>query len=217
MPVKDNVRYEIIPRKVNEGRKWITVILENKDSRDISGASVELHSTDSSAISVRSTGEFVPNISQDEEVQLPFQIDAKRTAELFIVLDGIQETRPLHWLSSFITVSVGEPRVEITSLFVLSEAYARLETELETEATLEAHTKTGNLTARFWVETPEGELLDLGEENISTMDDGEVKKVSASYVTAIEGLHRFYVYLYEGNKLLERKTDRILVGREEMV
>lgn len=217
MPVKQNISYDIIPREVNEGRKWITVVLENKGNKDISGASVELHSTDSSAISVRSTGEFVPNLSQDEEVQLPFQIDAKRTAELFIVLDGIQESRPLHWLSSFLTVSVGEPVAEITSLFVLTEPYARLSTELEAETTLRAHAKVGNLTARFWVETPDGDLLNLGEENISEMDEGDIETVSTTYVTAAEGLHRFYTYLYEGDKLLERKTDRILVGREGMI
>jgi hypothetical protein len=132
-------------------------------------------------------------------------------------LDGIQEARPLHWLSSFMAVSVGEPLAEITSFFVLTEPYARVETELETEATLKAHTKVENLTIRFWVEVPEGDLFNLGDEHVPVMDEGDVERVRATYVTAVEGLHRFYVYLYEDDRLLYNETDRILVGREEMI
>jgi len=215
MPIKDNIRYEINPREIEEGRKWVTVTLENNFLDRIMAVSIELYSTDSMAINVIGSGEFVPLLEHNEETIIPFQLVASKTTELYITVEGTKDGTPFYWVSPFMTIQVGAPVAEIASLFVLTEPYPILTKELEAEATIIANTRVVDLRARFWVDTPRGEYLQVSEDRIFSMEKDEVETVSATYLTDEEGLHRFYVYLYDGTELLDKETDTVVVIEEE--
>ena len=99
MPVKDEIRYEINPSEIEAGKKWLTVEIENNSLEELVGVSVELHSTDSNAINILGSGDFVPSLSPNEEALLSFQVRAMRTADEYIVLDGEKGNFPYYWVS----------------------------------------------------------------------------------------------------------------------
>jgi len=54
----------------------------------------------------------------------------------------------------------------------------------------------------------------MGESDLHALEEGEVESVTVDYITSEEGMHRFYVYLYDGENLVDSATDRVLVTKE---
>jgi hypothetical protein len=153
--------------------------------------------------------------SPEEEVILTYKVRAQRTTDVYVILDGLKGGDPFYWESPYITLDIGAPIAEIISLLVLSEPYPYLTKDLTAECTIFGNETTINLTVHFWVDTPFEESVDHGEVYVPSVKKGGFQTVRAEYITAEEGLHRFYAYLYDGIKLLDRETDLIYVREEE--
>ena len=215
MPIREPIRYELSPRKLDVGEQWLTLTLENVSDDEMTSVSVNLNTTNFVDLEVLGTGEFIPAMRPEEEVILTFKVRAQRTTDVYVILDGLKDGDPFYWESPYITIDIGAPIAEITSLFVLSEPYPYLTKDLQAECTVFGNEAATGLTVHFWVDTPSEESVDLGEVGVPALKKGGFQTVRAEYITAEEGLHRFYAYLYDGIKLLDRETDLIYVREEE--
>jgi len=156
MPIREPIRYELSPRKLDVGEQWLTLTLENVSDDEMTSVSVNLNTTNFVDLEVLGTGEFVPAMRPEEEVILTFKVRAQRTTDVYVILDGLKDGDPFYWESPYITIDIGAPIAEITSLFVLSEPYPYLTKDLKAECTVFGNEAATGLTVHFWVDTPSG-------------------------------------------------------------
>ena len=58
--------------------------------------SVNLNTTNFIDLEVLGTGEFVPVMRPEEEVMITFKVRAQRTADVYLILDGLKEGDPFY-------------------------------------------------------------------------------------------------------------------------
>ena len=214
MPVLGPVKYEVVTKAINEGNQWVTVMVENVGDEEITGLSVELHSLNTYNLDATGTGEYIPSLRPNEEAYLNFQVRARLSTDIYFVFDGSIGEASFNWQSPYSHILVGEPSAEIASFFVLSEPYPYLVKDLTAEVRVRGNIPSSSLSVQFWVSTPDGDYINMGESDLPALEEGEVESVTVDYITSEEGMHRFYVYLYDGENLVDSATDRVLVTKE---
>jgi hypothetical protein len=208
------LEYEIEDKSLNEGKQWLTVKVENISDQNISGLSVELHSLNSYNLDVIGSDEYVPVLRPNEETFLVFQVRARMSSDVYLVFEGSTDGASFTWQSPYTYIMVGAPVAEIQSFFVMTEPYPYLVKDLNAEAVVRGNTFSTELSISFWVSTPDGSYVKMAEENVASLDKGEIETISADYITGQEGMHRFYAYLYDGENLIDSDTDRVYVTQE---
>lgn len=214
MPKLGPLRYEVTTKIINEGKQWLTVEVENVTDQNIRALSVDLNSLNSYNIDVLGTGEYIPLLRPNEETFLTFQVRARRSTDVYLVFEGATDGAIFTWESPYTYIMVGTPVAEIQSFFVLSEPYPYLVKDLNAEARVKGNVFSSDLSVHFWVSTPAGDYVKMGEVDIPSISEGEIKTVTSSYITSEEGIHRFYAYLYVNDNLIDSETDRVYVTKE---
>ena len=215
MPGKYPFEYEITPRRVGEGTRWIEVELKNVGTDDMENIEVRLNSLDDYGIDVNENSKFVDALDVGESTTIPFQLNVRRRGAVYISVDGWIEDTRLHWESPDIQLVTGQEMAEITRFFALSEPYAALGKPVTCEATVESLTGTDNMVLEFWVERPDGEMLSIEKTGTGTMAAGEVESFNGRFTAEQEGIYTLHVYLYAGDARIERldyAVDHLSVG-----
>jgi hypothetical protein len=211
MAVKHPIEYELSPKNVSAGMRWLTLRLKNVGEANLIGMDVKLNSLDAYDIYVYGTGSYVAVLKPGEEEIVPFQTLATATGRLYASLDGWQGSALFHWESPRIAVSVGDDVAKLTSLFALTQPYPRRGERIRFEAVLRGSSQSERLRLEFWAETPSGEFIELGQVETQTLSNDEQARYSAEITPDEEGMYTIYAYLYDGARRIGHEVEQVYV------
>ena len=211
MPVRYPIEYEVNPRLVEPGWRWLTCTLKNVGSRSLIALEIKINSVDDYGLRVLATGGFGPELHPEEQHVYPFQVAANQTAGVYVSIDGRSDGSPFHWESPSVLVSVGQEAAELVSLFALSEPYPPVGERVRCEATLRGLAKSQGLRLEFWADTPAGNFETLGEIETKRLDAGEEAAYATEFLPKDTGMYTIYAYLFDGIRRIGRRTEHVYV------
>lgn len=212
MGIKHPFQYELSPERVEAGRRWLTLTLQNIDEETLSRLDVRLNSLDSYSISVYGTGQYVARLKPQGKTALAFQVSANATGGVYVTIDGWKGGDFFHWETPAIPVLVSQDAAELVSLFALSEPRAELGEPIECEATVRSIILSSGLEIEFWLETPGGALLSLAKMPVKTMQPEEIARYSVEIEPETEGIYILHAYLYDGRQRIDHATEYISIS-----
>lgn len=211
MPVKYPIEYELAPRNVSTGMRWLTLRLKNVGETNLIGLEVKLNSLDAYDIYVYGTGSYVASLKPGQEEIVPFQTLATATGRVYTSLDGWQGAALFHWESPRISLKVGEDVAELVSLFALTQPYTHQSEQIRFEAVLRGSSQSERLRLEFWAETPSGAFIELGKVETQTLSENEQASYSAEITPEEEGMYTLYAYLYDGARRIGHELEQVYV------
>jgi len=211
MTIKYPIEYELTPKNVATGTRWVTLTLKNISDESLTGLDVRLNSLDAYGLNVYGTGSYVSILSPNEEKEIPFQVSANRTTSVYTSVDGWRDGNPFHWESPAILITVGEEVAELVSLFAMTEPYPPAKKTIKCEATVRGLAESEGLRLEFWADTPGGEFEELATVETAELDTGETARYTAEITVEERGSYTVYAYLYDGMRRIGRKTEHIYV------
>lgn len=214
MATRYPIEYDLRPKTMPTGRRWMTLTVKNIGVQPLTGLDVRLHSLDPYGITIFGTGEYIPILGQDEERLVTYQVSASSPTSLYVSIDAWQDGRPFHWESPYLSVIVGERVAEIVNAFAMTAPYAALEEKIDVEATVRAEADIDGLTLEFWADTPSGEFKQLGSTQTKSMKSGEEATYSAEFTPEEDGSYKVYVYLYDDGRRIDREIDYVFAGSQ---
>jgi len=205
------IEYELSPSTIDAGTRWLTLRVKNLGSNVLTALDVRLNSLDAYSITVYGTGSYVATLTPEEEKQLFFQVLASTSTDLYVSIDGRKKSKPFHWESPSIPVTVGREIAELVSLVALTEPYLPVQKGVKCEAVVRGITQDGDLKLEFWANTPSGTFKELATIETKPLDIGEIARYSAEIVVSEAGAYTIYAYLYDGARRIGRKVEHIYV------
>ena len=207
--------YELSPRRVKPGTRWLTLQLENIGSEELTGLDVRLHAVDPYGISVYGTGSYVTSLPPKKEQVIAFRVSANTTSSLYGTVEGWRGMAPFYWETPDMLVMVGQQVAELLNLFAMTEPYPPRGKEIKCEATLRGVTHSKGLRLEFWADTPSDTLEELATIQVKTLSADETARYATAFTPQEEGAYTIYAYLYDGVVRIGRKTEYIYVTGTE--
>lgn len=211
MPIRYPIEYEINPKSVEPGWRWLTCTLKNVGAETLTGLELKLNSVDDYGVRVLGTGSFVPELEPEGQHVYPFQVAANKTASVYISVDGRRDGAAFHWESPSVLVAVGKEVAELVSLFAMSEPYPPVGEKVRCEATVRGLTQSRGLRLEFWADTPSSQFEALGEIETKPLEAGEEAVYAAEFLPEDEGMYTIYAYLFDGVRRIGRQTENVYV------
>ena len=165
MALRYPIEYELTPKNIKARRRWLSLRLKNVSSNTISALDIRLNSLDVYSVSVYGTGSYVSVLQPDEEIILPFQVQANASGSVYVTADGFRDGVNFHWETPAVPLTVGEEVAKLVSLYAMTEPYPLLGDRIECEATIRGLDDTKGVTLEFWAENPN--LARLGARGIT--------------------------------------------------
>jgi hypothetical protein len=214
MAIRYPIQYELSPKRMDPGRRWLTLNIKNLGAEDLTGLDIRLNSLDIYSLSVLGTGSYVSVLEPEEERILPFQVSANSTGSVYISVDGWQDGESFHWESPGALITVGREVAELVSLFAMTEPYPPLRKTIRCEANVRGLAESEGLRLEFWADTPSGEFEELATVETKQLSAGEEARYSAGITPEEEGLYTLYAYLYDGVRRIGREVETVYVRQE---
>lgn len=211
MPMRFPIEYELQPRYVDAGWRWLTVTLENVGQKTLSALEIRLNSYDDYALRALGTGNYIDALEPEERRVEAFQVAANHTGSVYLTAEGLQGTKPFHWESPLLRITVGTEVGELLHLFAVSEPYPPAGERIRLEATVRGLIPGHSLELEFWADPPHGKFQHLGRVQTKELEAGEQAVYAAEFQPHEEGLYTLYAYLYDGIQRIGRETERIWV------
>ena len=211
MAIKYPIQYELDPKSITAGMRWLTLTVKNIGNENLIGLDVRLNSLDAYNIYVYGTGTYVAVLKPGEEEVIPCQTLATASGQVYASLDGWIGAALFHWESQRMIVRVGEDVAELVSLFAMTAPYPRLGERIRFEAILQGSSDSERLRLEFWAETPSGEFIELVKVETETLSAGEQAQYAAEIEPEQEGMYTIYAYLYDGAKRIGHELERVYV------
>lgn len=214
MKIRYPLAFDLIPKEIDTGQKWLTLRIKNIGKSKIMNLDVQLNSLDSYYLNPINESEFIYELDPNEETKIPFQVHAHATSNVYVSVESITEKgEPLFVESPSMNIRVGFTPAEIQSMFVLSEPYPVPEETIKCESSILGLKDTGELELEFWAETPKDRFEELAVMKTKSIDPGEIAKYSAEITPENEGLYKIHAYLHDGHSRIDHKTDIIYVKK----
>lgn len=211
MGIRYPIQYDLSPKTIDVGRRWLTLELENIGAENLTGLDVRLNTLDVYSISVYGTGSYLSELGPNEEQMISFQVSANSTGSVYVSIDGWRDGEPFHWESPGLLITVGREVAELVSLFAMTEPYPPLGEMMRCEATVRGLAESEGLRVEFWALTPSGEFNELATVETKQLSAGEEARYAAEITPEEEGLYTLYAYLYDGVRRIGRKVETVHV------
>jgi hypothetical protein len=211
MAIRYPIEYDLSPKSVDVGMRWLTLTLKNIGAQTLTALDVRLNSLDVYSINVYGTGSYISILEPGEEQVLAFQASANYTTSVYVSLDGWEDGGRFHWESPAILVTVGQEVAELATLFAMTEPYPIRGEMIKCEASIRGLAKSEGLDLEFWAETPGGEFQELAKIETKELAAGEEARYSAEITPDEKGLHTIYAYLYDGVRRIGREVEYVYV------
>jgi len=209
------IAYEMSPKEIERGTRWLTLSLKNVGEKPLSGLGVRLHSMDDYSIAVAGEGDYVDIVEPGAEEEIPYRVSADLTGRVYASVEGWRGEEQFEWESPGIVIRVGDPAAELVSVFAMTAPYPDPGEELRCEALVRGMEPSGELRLEFWAQQPRGAFDELATFDNIKVETGEKN----SYVTTIrpehEGEYVVHAYLYDGERRIGHALDRVYVGKQE--
>jgi hypothetical protein len=211
MAFKHPIEYELSPKNVSAGMRWLTLRLKNVGDQNLIGLDAKLNSLDGYCIYVHGTGSYISVLKPGQEEVVPFQCLATATGRVYASLDGWEGAALFHWESPRVEVKVGEDVAKLMSLFALTQPYPHTGDRIQFEAVLSGASDSERLRLEFWAETPSGAFIELGRVETRALSENEQARYSAEIVPDEQGMYTLYAYLYDGAKRIGHELEQVYV------
>jgi hypothetical protein len=211
MAVKHPIEYELVPKNLSAGMRWLTLHLKNVGESNLIGLDARLNSLDAYDIYVYGTGSYLAVLKPGDQEIVPFQTLATATGRVYASLDGWQGATLFHWESPRIPVSVGEDVAELMSLFSLTQPYPHKGERIRFEAVLRGSSHSERLRLEFWAEAPSGAFIELATVETQALSKGEQARYSAEFMPEEKGMYTLYAYLYDGARRIGHEVEQVHV------
>ena len=102
------IEYELDPTSIDRGSNWLTLRLKNTSRDTLRGVDVQLHSLDTSYLTVYGAwygfgaGQYLKELKPNEEKELTFRVNAYGSADVYITVLS-REDKNLFWWESGLT------------------------------------------------------------------------------------------------------------------
>ncbi len=207
MGMRYPLEYELSPKRIEPGVRWLTLRVKNVGTQALTSLDVRLNSLDAYSISVLGRGSYIAGLAPTEERVLNFQVSASFSTSLYVSVDGWQDGETFHWESPYVPLVVGREVAELVSLFAMAAPYLTLKEKISVEATVRGLAPTDGVRLEFWADTPGGEFEELADVETKALSDGEQATYSAEFTPQEEGVYTIYAYLYDDGRRLDRETE----------
>lgn len=211
--------YDLSPSEIEKGSNWVTLKLKNIGHETLTDLDVQLHSVDTYNLSIFGSwsygaGQFIGKLGPNEEKDLLFRVNAVGSADVYAILKGRKDGKYFWWESSCGRMRVSDEKAHLESLLVLSNPYTTIGKTISAEATIKGLRKNGELKLEFWVEYPSGKNEQQAAIDIKDLPVGEKSRYTAEFTPKETGRYSVYVYLFDGWKRIDHKTNYIFAIRE---
>jgi hypothetical protein len=197
MALKHPIEYELRPRQIEPGTRWLTLRLKNVGGEPLRSLDVRLNSLDTYSVSVQGLGRFWGLMPAGEEMEFPFQVLADSSGRLYASIDAWKDREQFHWESPGVLIAVGEPMAELVTLSAVADEHPGEGITIRCEAVVRGLCDYEGLQLSFLAETPAGELKELQTVE-ATGCVGEQQIYGARMETDQEGLFTIHAYLNDG-------------------
>jgi hypothetical protein len=211
MPTKYPIEYELEPKIISMGARWVTLTIKNVGSENLIGLDVKLNSLDAYSISVYGAGHYVASLKPGEEFIVPFRVLVNSSDFVYVSVDGMQKTRVLHWESPRIPLTSGEDSATLVSLFALTKPYPPRGERILVEATLQGKAQNEDLRLEFWAQDPGENFKELGTVQPKDLLEKERARYTVEFVPEQDGMYTVYAYLYDGAKRVGHELEQVYV------
>lgn len=211
MAVKFPVEYELKPKLVDVGSRWLTLTLKNVSSMTLSELDVRLNSLDSYDLYVFGPGSYVAELKPNEITSLHYNVSAIRSSSAYISVDGRKDGTSFSWESPLIYIDVDIEAARLVSLFAMIEPYPPIGETIRCEATLRGISENDGLSLEFWANSPSGDFEKVGTIETKSLAPDEVATYSTEFEPKEEGLHSIYAYLFDDGKRIGREIEVVHV------
>jgi hypothetical protein len=206
--------YEFTPSEIDVGTNWVTLKLKNIGSETLKDLDVQLHSLDTSNLTVYGigffgAGHYISDLGPNEKRELVFRVNAIGSADVYATIKARSDGKYFSWESSWTYIRLREEKAEIGHLLVLSNPYTTIGKTLSVEATIKGLRKSTGLRLEFWVETPMGKNEQQAAIDIKDLPIGEEARYTAEFTPKEMGYYTIYAYLYDGWTRISYKTETI--------
>lgn len=213
MRLKRPFEYDIKPNKLNRGDNWITVDLKNMSADVLSHLDIQLHSLDSLFINVYNKSSYITEIQPKDIRSIPSHLQVNGNARLYVTITGYRDGVYFFWETPVKKMQIRSDIAEIQELFILTHPYTAIGKTIEVEAILKAIKVGKKLELSFWVDTKNETMKKIADIETKELEEGEEIRYSVEFTPRKEGIHEIYAYLYDGNKILGRKTNTMYVQK----
>ena len=214
MKIRYPLAFEIFPKEIDAGEKWLTLRIKNIGKSKLLNLDVQLNSLDSYYLKGINDSEFIYELEPDEETKIPFKVKATATSSVYVSVESMTEDgKPLFVESPSVTIRIGYVPAEIRTMFVLTRPYPVPEETIKCESTIIGLKRSNELNLEFWADTPSEKFELLASMKTKQFDAGEIGKYSAEITPEDEGVYEIHAYLYDGDKRVDHKTDTIFVKK----
>lgn len=211
MAIRYPIEYDLSPRKVEAGRRWLTLNLKNIGTKDLTLLDVRLNSLDVYALNVLDTGKYIPSLVPNEEKKIPFQVSADISSQVYVTINGLENSSPFYWESPAMILAVGQEVAELTSVFAMTAPYSLIGKTIHCEATVRSLTHNRGLNLQIWASTPSEEFIELLDVETDELPAGEVERYTTEFTPEERGMYTIYAYLYNNGNRIGRRLDEVYV------
>ncbi len=212
MGLRYPLEYELTPKNLTAGTRWLTLRLKNVGADALTSLDVRLNTLDPYSINVYGSGSYIPVLNAGEQRTLAFQVSAVTTTSLYVSIDGWKDGESFHWETPYVLLTVGEEAAELTSLFAMTEPYPAMNETIRCEATIRGLSDSEELSLEFWANTPSGDFEELATIQTKALSVGEEARYSTEVTVEESGMYTIYAYLYDGMKRIGRRTEYLYVS-----
>jgi len=210
--------YELSPSEIDVGANWVTLKLKNIGSDTLKALDIQLHSQDTSNLTVYGTGlfgagQYLSELKPNEENELVFRVNAIGSADVYATIKAHSDGKYFHWESGWTYVKLREEKAEIGYLLVLSNPFTTMGKTISAEATVKGLQKSSELRLEFWVEAPVGKSEKQASIDLKNLAVGEEARYTAEFTPKETGYYTIYAYLYDGWKRIGYETESIYVRK----
>jgi hypothetical protein len=213
LKLKYPIEYEVEPTHVEKGIHWLTLKIKNIGVETLRRVDVRLHSTDTFCLTVYGEGHFIAELKPDEQREVVTRVSVSGSANVHATIDARKKGEFFWWDSGYMSITVIEEKAKIERFFVLSNPYTSIGKALDVEATIKGLQNSEGLTLEFLADTPSGKYEELAKIETSELAAGDEARYTAEITPKETGYYTVYVYLYDGWRRIDHKTNTIYVQR----
>lgn len=209
---RKDIEYDIQPRELVAGQRWVTISLRNGGRKTLTSLDVRLNSLDTFGLEVPQGSVFLPLLAPGEEKNVAFKVIMMATAPVYITLTGLEGEEGIYWESASIKIQLDTDIAEISSVIAERKDNSLIGDMIKTEINIKSRTTfTEPLTLDVWTEGPEGEIEEIKSFTVEEMAANEADRFKITFSPLRAGIYTIYAELYNRLERISRKADFVLV------
>ncbi len=196
----------VTPTQLERGRHWITVVLRNISTDQVTEVSATLYTYNSHDVDVLPSGSFhfIRGLQPQESAALNFHVFADHTGRVYLHVTAYRDGTLLSWYSPDQQLRLTEDPAEIQTFFV-NRPYWGYEETIETETVVQAHRDVEGLRLEVAATPPSKDHTLMDVVDIDVIAAGGTQRFVSELFAAEEGTYLLTARLFYEDKLISSK------------